>query len=117
MQPWAVFAFRRNRPLGSLVQYDAALQARGSRQESQRWREGRRENPSFLPQAQLARKLAGAAGRVPCPPRPSPTCLLSLAGESGGLESVMHQFLLPGGRRGVVPEGQHTRQKTAPEAT
>ena len=120
MQPWAVFVFRRNCPLGSLAQSDAALPAPGSRQENQRRREGRGENPSSLPRPRLARKLAGAAGKVLCVcvcVSRSPTCLSSLAGESGGLVPVMHQFLFPGGRRGVMPEGQHTRQKTAPEAT
>lgn len=116
MQPWSVFVFRRSCPFSPFAQSSAALQAPGSCQESLRWREGRRENPSFLPRPHLARKLAGAAGRALWVP-PSPTCLSSLAGESGGLASVMHRFLLPGGRRGVVPEGQHTRQKTVPEAT
>lgn len=46
-------------PLASLAQSSAALQAPGSYQESQKQREGRRENLSFLPQPHLARKLAG----------------------------------------------------------
>lgn len=59
--------------------------------------EGRREDPSFLPQPQLARNLAGMAGRMLCPP--STTCLLCLAGEPGRLGLVLQRFLLPGRRR------------------
>lgn len=110
MQPWAVFAFRRNRPLGSLAQYDAALQAWGSRQESQRWREGRRENPSFLPQPHLARKLAGAAGRVPCPPPApaQPVCCLWLESQVGLSRWCTSSFsLVEGGEsclKGSIPD-------------
>lgn len=46
----------------------------------------------------------------------SPPRLSSRAGEPGGLAGVPQPFLLPGGSRGAVPEGQHTRQKTAPDA-
>lgn len=113
MQLWAVYVFGRNCPHGSLVQSDAALQTPESHQESQRQREGRRENPSFLPQPQLARNLYGIAGRMLCPP--GTTCLLALAGEPGGLVLVLHGFLLSGGGRGLCLKG--TIPDRASEAT
>lgn len=85
MQLWAVYVFRRNCTHGSLVQSDAALRAPENQQESQRQREGRRENPSFLPQPQLARDLSSIAGKMLCPPQHNLSAVFGCACVSAAL--------------------------------
>lgn len=85
------------------------------REVKDRGRVGETILPTCLSPSLLGICLALLAGSCVLP---STTCLLPLAGEPGGLVSVLHQFLLPGGgRRGIMPEGHHNRQKTTSEAT
>lgn len=108
MQPWSTFVLRRNCPFGSLAQSNAALQAPGSCQENQRWMEGRRDNPSFVPQPRLARKVAGAAGRVLCSPSSQPVCHRLLGSQAGLDQACTSSFsLVEGGElclKGSIPD-------------
>lgn len=105
-QLWAVYVFRRivlMVPLSSLMLH---CKPQRTTRKSQRQRVGEKILPSCLSPSWLGICLA-----LLCPP--STTCLLSLAEEPGGIVLV----LSPWWKEGSVPEGHHTRQKTASEGT